>query len=164
MINLDPRYRTQFYFALPRLIASQFGWSAARQETNWLEANIVGSVEHLIWYAFAADLLLRHRSLWAQILLLVPLAFAVWICWLIVLYVNSLLIRLLRLFRPIRDLSNARVQSVLLGIVTSVFASLLVMRDSSLAPMGLLWVTAVSLNLLAAAILVVTEAVNPETD
>jgi len=164
MINLDPRYRTQFYFALPRLIASQFGWSAARQETNWLEANIVGGVEHLIWYAFTADLLLRHLPLWAQIFLLVPLAFAVWICWLIALYVNSLLIRLLRLFRPIRDLSNARVQSVLLGIVTTVFASCLVTRDSWLAPVGLLWVAAVALNLLAAAILIVTEAVNPETD
>jgi hypothetical protein len=164
MINLDPRYRTQFYFALPRLIASQFGWSAARRESNWLEANIVGCVEHLIWYAFAAHIFVGNLPLWAQVLSLIPLAFAVWVWWLIVLYLNSILIHLLRLFRPIRDLSNARVQSVLLGTVTTVFASFLVTRNSWLAPVGLLWVTAVSLNLLAAAILVVTEAVNPETD
>jgi len=164
MINLDPRYQTQFYFALPRLVVSQLGWSAARRESNWLEANIVGGVEHLIWYAFAAHVLLGGLPIWAQILLLIPLAFLVWIGWLIALYVNSLLIRLLRAFRPIRDLANARVQSVLLGIVTTVFAFFLVTEDSSLSPVGLLWVAAVSLNLLAAAILVVTDAVNPATD
>ena len=109
-------------------------------------------------------MLLGGLPLWAQVLLLLPLAFVVWIAWLIALFINSLIIRLLRVFRPIRDLSNARVQSVLLGIVTTVFACLLVTRDSWLAPVGLLWVTAVSLNLLAAAILVVTEAVNPEAD
>ena len=164
MIRLDPRYLTQFYFALPRLIASQFGWGAIRRESNWLEANIVGCVEHLIWYAFAAHVLLSGFPLWAQIPLLVPLAFFVWICWLIALYLNSLLIRLLRAFQPIRDLSNARVQSVLLGIVTTVFAFFLVTKDAWLAPVGLLWVAGVSLNLLAAAILVVTEAVGPGAD
>ena len=53
---------------------------------------------------------------------------------------------------------------MLLGIVTSVFAFFLVTKDSLLAPVGLIWVAAVSLNLLAAAVLVVTDAVNPDTE
>ena len=164
MKNPERPYRWQFYFALPRLVASQLGWSAARRESNWLEANIVGGVEHLIWYAFAAHVLLAGLPTWAQVALLIPLAFLVWACWLITLYINSVLIRLLRAFRPMRDLSNARAQSVLLGIVTTAFAFHLVTDDSWLAPLGLAWVAAVSLNLLAAAVLVVTDAVNPATE
>jgi hypothetical protein len=149
---------------LPRLVASQFGGNPARTESNWLEANIVGGVEHLIWYAFAGNVLLAGRPSWAQLALLIPLAFVVWLCWLIALYLNSVLIRLLRAFRPMRDLSNARAQSVLLGIVTTAFSFHLVTNDSWLSLLGLAWVAAVSLNLLAAAILVVTDAVNPATE
>ena len=149
---------------MPRLVASQFGGNPARTESNWLEANIVGSVEHLIWYAFAANVLLAGLPSWAQLALLIPLAFVVWVCWLIALYLNSVFIRLLRACGLLRDLSNARVQSVLLGIVTTVFAFHLVTDGSRLSLLGLAWVAAVSLNLLAAAILVVTDAVNPATE
>lgn len=164
MKNPELRERPQFYFSLPRLIASQLGWNADRTEGNWLEANIVGGGEHLIWYAFAAQLLLSRLPLWEQIALLIPVAFLVWLCWLVALYINSVLIRLLRAAGLIRDLSNVRAQSVLLGMVTTVFAFYLVENESWLALLGIAWVAAVSLNLLAAAVLVVRDAVNPASE
>lgn len=156
--------RPQFYFALPRLVASQLGWNADRTESHWLEANIVGGLEHLIWFAFAAHALLRDLALWAEIGLLIPVALLVWAGWLIVLYLNLVFIRALRFFGLLRGLPSARVQSVLLGILTTAFAFNLVVTGSWLAPFGLAWVAVVSLNLLAAAIFVVSEAVNPATE
>jgi hypothetical protein len=148
----------RFYFALPRLIARQLGRNAERTERNWLEANVVGTFEHLIWFAFVADVLLAGRALWMQILLVIPIAFVTWICWLIALYVNSLIIRLLRGSGVVGDLRNARVQSVLLGILTTAFAVHLVAYDSPLALAGIAWVALLSANLLAAAGLVIFEA------
>lgn len=156
-----PNERPRFYFALPRLIASQLGWNAERTESNWLEANLVGGLEHLIWYAFAADLLLGGLTTWLQIILLLPLAFLVWFCWLIVFYFNSLIIAGLRWCGLIAELPDARAQSILLGIITTAFAFHLVVRGALLSLGGIFWVTAVSLNLLAAAIFVVRDALNP---
>jgi len=161
MKKAELRERPRFYFALPRLVASQLGGNADRTEDNWVEANIVGGAIHLICYAFAAHVLLDGLPLWAQAALLIPVAFLVWICWLIVLHINSVLIRLLRAAGLIRDLSNARAQSVLLGMVTTAFAFYLVENGSWLALLGIAWVAAVALNLLAAAILVVAEALDP---
>ncbi len=164
MNNPERRDQPQFYFALPRLVASQLGWNAARTEGNWLEANIVGGFEHLIWYAFAAHALLHGMPAWEKIALLIPLVVCVWICWLLMIYLNSVFIRLLRVCGLLRDLSNARAQSVLLGIVTTGFAFYLSANASRLGILGVAWVVAVSLNLLAAAVLVVTDAVNPATE
>ncbi len=122
MNNPERRDQPQYYFALPRLVASQLGWNAARTESNWLEANIVGGFEHLIWYAFAAHTLLPVCRRGNKSRCSFRLAFCVWICWLLVIYLNSVLIRLLRVCGLLRDLSNARAQSVLLGIVTTGFA------------------------------------------
>ncbi len=91
MNNPERRDQPQFYFALPRLVASQLGWNAARTERNWLEANIVGGFEHLIWYAFAAHALLHGMPAWEKIALLIPLVVCVWICWLLMIYLNSVL-------------------------------------------------------------------------
>jgi hypothetical protein len=153
--------RPRFYFALPRLVARQLGWNPERTESNWIEANVVGGLEHLIWFAFVANVLVAGRPIWLQVLLLIPVAILTWICWLLALYVNSVVIRLLRGTRVIGDLPNVRVQSVLLGILTTAFALHLVAHDSALALAGLLWAALVSINLLAAAVLVVSDALDP---
>ena len=153
-VNPQPRY----YFALPRLLASQFGGNSERTESNWWEANLVGGLAHLIWYVFACEILLVRLRLWEKLILLVPLAFLVWVCWLIALYLDSVLIRCLRLFGFLRELTNARAQSVLLGLITTAFACQLVASGSRLGVLGLIWVAAVSLNLLAAAVFVVRDA------
>lgn len=164
MNNAELRERPQFYFALPRLVASQLGWNADRTEDNWIEANIVGGVVHLIWYVFAAHLFLNGLPMWERIALLLPLALLVWVSWLIAIYINSVLIRLLRAGGLFRDLPDVRVQSVLLGVITTAFAFYLVESESGLALLGIAWVAAVSLNLLAAAVFVVSDAVNPVSE
>ena len=164
MKNPEDFYEPRFYFALPRLVASQLGWNAARTERNWLEANLVGGLENLIWYAFAIHKFLHGLPLWEKIALLLPLAFVVWVFWLLVLYLNSVFIRVLLVFGLFGNLPSARIQSVLLGIVTTVFAFYLSVNALWLGLLGIAWVAAVSLNLLAAAVLVVTDAVNPATE
>ncbi len=52
-------------------------------------------------------------------------------------------------------------QSVLLGIVTTFFAGALVARDSIFSLGGIVWIAAVALNLLAAAVFVVRAALDP---
>jgi hypothetical protein len=124
----------------------------------------VGSLEHLIWYGFAAHKFLHGLPMWEKIALLIPLALVVWAFWLLALYLNSVFIRLLRVLGLFGNLPNARIQSVLLGIVTTVFAFYLAVNALWLGLLGIAWVAAVSLNLLAAAVLVVTEAVNPASE
>jgi hypothetical protein len=164
MENPETRVVPQFYFALPRLLASQFGRSVERTEANWLEATIVGTIEHLLWYLFAMHVLLGGLPFWGKIALVIPVAFLVWICWLIALYLDSVLIGSLRRFGFLRDLSNARAQSVLLGILTTAFALHLVVYGSWWSWLAIIWVASVALNLLAAAVLVVGEAINPASE
>lgn len=164
MKNPECQQRPQYYFSLPRLVVSQLGWNAERTESNWLEANVVGAAEHLICYLFAVYLLLHGLPLWEQLALLIPVAVLVWICWLIVLYLNAVLIRLLRVCGLLGQLSNARAQSVLLGSVTTAFAFYLVGLGSWLGVLGIAWIGAVALNLLAAAVLVVSAALHPAAE
>ncbi|MGI9086618.1 MAG: hypothetical protein ACR2HH_02590 [Chthoniobacterales bacterium] len=158
MKTASPHEEPRFYFALPRLLASQFGRSAKRTERNWLEATLVGTLEHFLWFAFAFDLLPAGLTTAWKIALLLPLAIVIWICWLLALYLNLVVIRGLRRFRFFQELSNVRIQSVLLGSMTTIFAFHLVIRDSFFSLGGLLWIAAVALNLLAAAVFVVRAA------
>ncbi len=162
MKNGETKTRARFYFSLPRLIARQLGRSDARTESNWLEANVAGGLAHLIWYAFAADVFLRGLTTGLQIALLLPLAILVWIGWLIALYINSVVIRLLRACGLFGKLSNARMQGALLGILTTAFAAHLMAHASLLDFAGLIWIVLVALNLLAAAVFVVSDAVKEE--
>ncbi|MDQ6765961.1 MAG: hypothetical protein M3Z22_07675 [Verrucomicrobiota bacterium] len=160
MSNVERDARPRFYFAASRLIAAQFGWSAQRCEGSWLEANLVGGLEHLIWFAFAAHLLFHRAAMWQKLALLMPAALLLWLGWLLVLYVNSVVIGLLRSCGLLRDFTNARVQSVLLGIVTTAFAFQLLNDGSVSSVFAFAWMAVVAVNLLAAAVLLVTEAVS----
>lgn len=145
---------TTFYFALPRLFARGRGANDSRTEMNWLEANVVGTAVHGIAYLFAAHFFLRGLTLGAQALLLLPLAAGVWLAWLVILYVNSLLIRLLRTGGLLRGLPDDRAQSVLIGGMITGFAIALWRADSWCSFAGGIWLAAVVLNLAAALALV----------
>lgn len=136
-----------FYFALPRLLANLGGGTAARTEANWLEANAVGALVHATVYLFAWQALLRGRPALIQLLLAVPLAFVVWIFWILFFYCTSLLIRL------VWDGSRLRAQSVCVGIATTCFALALIESRSWMQWIGWTWMSLVTLNLLAAGIL-----------
>lgn len=144
---------SEFYFALPRLIAAWSGRKAARSEQNGLEANIIGTLNHLIVYVAAFELLLGPLSRWTQLLLLVPLAILVWLFWLIFFYWSACLIKLLRDAGLMRELPDSRAQNILIGIMTTTLAIYLLRAGSWPRVLGFIWIAAVALNLVAAALL-----------
>ena len=148
-----PKAEPVFYFSLPRLFERWRGGCDARTEMNWTEANAVGATVHAIFYVFAAHLFLGGLARWQQMILLLPLVSLVWIGWLVLLYLNTLILRLLRLGGLLRDLPDNRAQSFLVGVVATAFAIELIRAGSWLRFFGALWLAAVCLNLAAAAVL-----------
>jgi hypothetical protein len=141
------------YFALPRLLRKLRGLSATRSEGNWIEAYAAGTVVFLISYLFVASLLWPKLHWW-QIAIVLPLLIpGVWIAWLILLYLHSLIVKFCWAVGLCTDLSRNRVQSVLMGIVTTVLAAQLVAAGSWLRWVGAIWIAAVALNLAAALLL-----------
>lgn len=122
------------------------GGSSERSENNWIEAHGVGWIIYLISFAFGAQLLWSKTVGWKFIVDLVALAFAIWLAWLIILYLNSLLIRLLRLCGVCREISNRAVQSVLILALTTAFAMQLVRSGSWLRIIGMAWLLVVAAN------------------
>lgn len=147
-----------FYFALPRLFLR-----GPRSERNWLEANLVGGFIHLLVYLGAFRILLLRATPLRQILLCLPLAFLVWVFWLLTIYLNSLLIRLLRAAGLMREMPDRYAQSLLVGIITTFFAWALIGAGSWLRALGILWMTLIALNLLAALFLRRDDAVHSAT-
>ena len=157
MPNSEPR----FYFALPRLITKLRGGSAAPTENNWVETISVGGAVHLLVFIFAAHLLLRGLVLWQQILLLLPLVFLVWIFWLVLIYINSVLIKLLRTRGWLRDVPNSRVQSFLIVTMTTALSGRLLLMETWARVVAGMWIAAVLLNLFATALLAISHANRP---
>lgn len=153
MQNADAHRTPRFYFALPRLLWSSVGGDAGRTEKNGFEAHAVGALIHLVAYAFAFQICLTNLRPWQQLLLVVPLAFLVWLFWINLLYANSQVIRLLRAVGVMRDLPQGRAQGILVGIIMTAFALHLLAAEGWTRFIGAIWIAAVALNLLAAAIL-----------
>jgi len=145
-----PNESSGSYFALLRFLRKLRGLSVARSEDNWIEAYVAGSAVFFISYVFVASMLWPQLLWWQNVILLPLLVAGVWIAWLIILYLHSLVVKLCWSVGLCTDLSRARVQSVLMGIVTTAFAAQLVARGSWLRWIGVMWIAAVALNLAAA--------------
>ena len=144
----------RFYFSLPRLIAKTCGGNPRRAETNAVEAWAGGLIFYLVSYVFfAAQLVQRGLRHWQTALLLVALGFFVWLFWLLLLYINSLIIKLLHLCGLFRTIPSRRAQSILLGISTTAMACALLLRGSWMLSVGLFWLLAVAANLASALVL-----------
>jgi hypothetical protein len=143
------------YFALPRLLRMFFGKDARRFEGSWAEAHFTGVAVYLISYFFTAHLLLPCLRPWTLVPALLGLIFVVWFLWLIVLYLNSLIVKLCWAWGLFTDLSGNRIQSVLIGILTSVFAAELMTAGGWMRWIGALWIVAVALNLSATFLLAI---------
>jgi len=141
------------YFALPRLLRKIRGLNAARSECNWIEGCTVGNAIFLITYLFAASLLWPKLRTWEVVVVLPLLLPTIWIAWLIVLHLNSLIVKGCWALGLFTDLPRNRVQSVLMGITTTILAAQLMVVDSWLRWIGLIWIATVGLNLGAALIL-----------
>ncbi len=153
MDPIEPNESVGSYFALPRFCDKLRDRSGSRSEDNWREAYVAGSAIYLISYLFAANLLLARLHFWRAAIALPILLFAMWIFWLIVLYVNSLIAKTCWACGLCADLPRNRIQSVLIGILTTAFAAQLMTSASWLRWIGAFWMIAVALNLTAALLL-----------
>ena len=159
MPNPEPR-ELHYFFSLPRLIATLRGHNVERSERNWLEANVAGTAIHVVVFVFVARLLLAGLPSWQQALLILPFVVFLWILWLILFYVNSLLIRVLRMLGLFHRRSDARAQGFVICLITTLCAVLLVIADSWMQVIGIFWIVLVSANLLAAGLLAASRHAN----
>jgi hypothetical protein len=154
--------KTSGYFSLFRLLAGMRGGSSERSENNWIEAHSLGWIIYLISFAFAAQLLSSQTAGWKLIVDLIALAFAIWIAWLIIFYINLLLIGLVRLCGFCRGVSNRRVQSVLIMALTTALALQLACIDSWIRVIGLGWLLGVAANFFSFLVLRLIDNVGAE--
>ena len=149
----------QFYFSLFRVIALLRGGDARRAESNGFEAWLVGLMIYSIHYLFFATLFVPSQlEPWLTALLLVALAFWIWLFWLLLLYINSVIIKLLRICGLFRTLPIRRAQSILWGISTTAMACVLLKSSPALRELGAIWLVAVAMNLVAALVLTFSDA------
>ncbi len=148
----------QFYFSLPRLITLLRGGDTRRAERNAVEAWLVGLLIYLVHYLFFAHYLPPHLAFWQTALLLIALAFWVWLFWLLLLYINSVIITLLCLCGLFRTVATRRTQSILWGIVTTAMACALLKDSPWVREIGAIWLVTVALNLASAAVLAFSNA------
>lgn len=136
------------YFALPRLLLRLTGGDAERAETNWLEANVVGTAVMFISYLGMRQWLFGgHPPSGArELACFIPLVLLIWIFWLLALYADALLIRLLRAAGLLGGVPNSRAQSTLVLIITTVFAFQLAASGSAVRLVGYGWMTAIVVN------------------
>ena len=144
----------QFYFSLPRLAVMVLGGDARRSERNGFEAGLIGLLVFGIHYLFFAVRLL-HSNLagWLTPLLLIPLAFAVWIFWLLLFYVDTFVIKLLRSFGLFQNAPDRHAQAVIWAVITTVMAGDVLRAHPWFWQLALIWLFAVTLNLIAALVL-----------
>jgi len=143
----------RFYFALPRLLAKWRGGDAGRAEQNGLEAWCANLAIYLISFLFFAGLIPDLDGWWGRLPILVVLAFLVCLFWLLVLYLNSLILKLLHACGLFRALPIRRGQAVLIGSAATAMAVALLGRGPLVSEIGAIWLTATAMNLAAAAIL-----------
>ena len=86
-------------------------------------------------------------------LIFFALAFLVWLFWLLMLYLNSLILKLVHGLGLFRSLPMRRGQSVLVATAASGMAVALALRNSFVSEVGAIWLIATALNLVAALIL-----------
>jgi hypothetical protein len=152
MNELNQR-QPHFYFSLLRLMAMRRGGDATRAESNGVEAALASVAIYLVSYLFFAQLLPANLKPWLIALSLVALAFLVCLFWLLVLYLNSLIIKFLRLCGIFRTIPIRRAQSILAGTWATAMAFDLVRRSSWTGEVAAIWLIALTMNLAAAAVL-----------
>lgn len=158
-MNTSDRNPVRFYFALPRALTLLFGGNGQRSESNGLEATIVGGWIYSVHYLFfATNLMPLLSTRWLLPIYLVAIAILIWPLWLLLIYLNSLMIKFLRLFGLFGNLPIRRAQNILWGVVTTVMAGDVLRSHPLMWQLALFWLLAVVLNLFASLALSFTDA------
>jgi hypothetical protein len=147
----------RFYFALPRLLALLRHGDTTRAELNGVEAWAGNIAIFVVWYLFLARFVPGRLVWWLAALALIGLPVLVLLSWLLALYLNSLILELLRRFGLLRSLPVRRGQAVLLSAATTAMAVQLMQGGALSGEIGAIWLVAVAMNLVAAIILVLRD-------
>jgi hypothetical protein len=145
--------KNAFYFALPRLLNRIRGGTDKVSESNAAESYLGSIGIFIIPFVFALQLFAERFSGWSAIAFDLVLVFAVWIFWLIVFYINSLIVKLLRACGLFRETPNRRAQDIFIAIVLAAMAYRLSILHGWLGWIGWLCLCALGANFLAAILL-----------
>jgi hypothetical protein len=144
-----------YAFALPRLGARLAGRKVRRAPLSSWETYGTGIFVFALSAVFAGRLILPLvRPAFLQLLALLVLPFLIWVAWLLLFYVNSLVIALFRKLGLYSAATNNPFQHVVIVALSTLLAALLV-RDASgwIRLLGTAWIALVGLNLLSIVIL-----------
>ena len=148
------RFGLGYGFALPRMVARTAGRPVRRAQFSAVESYGVCLLVFAIHCIFLAQLLsvqLKAIS-WLRILVLLLLPLLTWIYFLLLYYVISLVLQLLRKFRLFVSWPNNRFQSLVLIALTAFIALRFLRSNTSwLILLGWFWLGLLLLNLLALA-------------
>jgi hypothetical protein len=144
-----------YAFALPRLVARLGGRKVRRARLSRWEAYGTGILVFGLSCAFAGRLVLPLvRPAFFQLLALLVLPFAMWVAWLLLYYVNSLIIAFFRKLGLYCALTNNPFQHVVIISLSTLLAALLVRDETGwMQLLGAFWMTLVALNLLSIVVL-----------
>jgi hypothetical protein len=154
---MNQQQSPRFYFALPRLLALLRHGDARRAEMNGIEAWTGNVAIFIVSYVFFLRFVPADLAWWLVPPVLIALAVLVCLFWLLDLYVNSLILEVLRRCGILRFLPARRGQAVLIGAGTTAMAVPLVQGGSLSGEIGAIWLVAVAMNLGAAIILLVRD-------
>jgi len=122
-------------------------------ESNAAESYLGSIGIFIITFVFGLQLFAERFSGWSVIAFDLVLVFAVWIFWLIVFYINSLIVKLLRACGLFRETPNRRAQDIFIAIVVAAMAYRLSILHGWLGWIGWLCLCALGANFLAAILL-----------
>ena len=143
----------EFYFALPRLINRLRGRSDEVSEGNAGEAYFGSFGILIVSLAFGLQLLGTRFGGWRGILVFVFLVFAIFVFWMLVFFINSIAIKVLRACGCFSKTAGRHVQDIFIGVVLAAFACGLSTFDSWTRWLGILCLLLIGINVLAALLL-----------
>lgn len=152
-MNQIDRDFPRFYFALPRLLATLRGGDGSRAEKNAGEAWAGSIATFVVSYLFFAGFVPNSFAWWITGLLFGALAVLVLLFWLLALYLNSMVLRLVRIAGLFNTTPARRGQSVLIATTTTLMALALLRHGGLAREIAAIWLVAVAMNLVAAMIL-----------
>lgn len=155
--------RRYFYFALPNLASRLRGQIRERVEGDPIEARLPGLAIFIVTCSFAFKMSANRLSGWQLEFFIVALPFTAFFFWVVILYLNSLVVRLLRTIDLFKSVPNNRAQSVLICGLTTLFAGTLAISASWMRFVGFAWIAGLALNLAAAAVIAIDDATGKGT-
>lgn len=150
MTKTKSKIAVGFYFSLPRLLSRITGHGSHVSEGGFFETCLGTLIVLLIPYFFLVDLAMNHASRWMGFVTGVALLFAIWIFWLVVLYLNWVMIQVLHGLGFFRGVTERHLQDILVGLIITFFASELSILNSWVRWIGISWFIVLAMNLAAA--------------